>query len=252
MPARSDDPIRTSQEAMRPVLPKRFYAIVSVVPEAGGGFAVRLDDRTPKSPARHPIVLPTADAAAAVAEEWRVLEDVIDPARMPMTRLVNSALDVVAPDAAPIVSEIVKYAGSDLLCYRADGPVSLVKAQADAWDPVLTWADETFGARFVLAEGVNFVAQPAKTLAAVEERVRGEASPFALAALHVMTTLTGSALIALAVAAGRLSAGEAWAAAHVDEDHQIARWGEDAEASARRDRRFAEFEAAARLRLLLG
>ena len=169
----------------------------------------------------------------------------IDPAGMPMTRLVNSALDGVAQDMASVKAEIVKYAGSDLLCYRAGEPASLVETQARFWDPILTWAQEELGARFICAEGVMFAEQPATSLAAIERVVAQVSSPLALAALNVMTTITGSALLALAVAKGRLDAAQAWEAAHVDEDHQMRTWGEDAEALARRARRWREMDAAA-------
>ncbi|MEI2734565.1 MAG: ATP12 family protein [Rhodoblastus sp.] len=79
---------------------------------------------------------------------------------MPVTRLVNSALDGVARDLSGVVADIVKYAGSDLVCYRAGEPDGLVAAQAAAWDPALAFAREKFGARFILAEGVMFAAQP--------------------------------------------------------------------------------------------
>jgi chaperone required for assembly of F1-ATPase len=170
---------------------------------------------------------------------------------MPLTRLANSVIDGVVVRAGEVRAGIVKYAGSDLLCYRAEGPAELVRRQAQAWDPVLDWARRVHGAGFAVAQGVMPAEQPAAARAAVAQ-VLEPYGPFALAALHVMTTLMGSALLALAHAQGRLSAGEAWAAAHVDEDWQISQWGEDAEATAARERRWAEMQAASRLLQLLG
>ena len=147
-------------------------------------------------------------------------------------------------------ADIVKYAGSDLVCYRAEAPPELVRRQAQAWDPVLAWAREALGASLPRRPG-HHAGQPARAGGGRRRAALEVHGAFELAALHVMTTLTGSALLALAHARGRLTAEEAWAAAHVDEDWQISQWGEDAEAKARRERRWAEMQAASRLLALL-
>lgn len=239
-----------------PAKPKRFYALASVA-EREGGFALLLDGRPARTPAKRPLALSSEVAAAAVAAEWNAQVTVIDPALMPLTRIANSAIDGVAEQMAAVVAELKTYLGSDLLVYRAAEPARLVADQAAAWDPVLAWVGDAFEARLVLAEGVTFVAQPPATLgrlgAVVDGLVgQGRGAPFRLAALHVMTTLTGSALLALAVMHGRLSPEQAWAAAHVDETFQESRWGSDAEALVRRDRRWADMAAAATLGLLAG
>lgn len=239
-----------------PPKPKRFYGQASV-DERDGAFALLLDGRAAKTPAKRPLALSSRPAAEAVAEEWNAQVEVIDPARMPLTRMTNTAIDGVAEQMAAVADEVKTYLGSDLLLYRAADPASLVAAQAAAWDSVLDWARDSFGARFVLAEGITFVAQPTATLAAmgavVDEIVgQGGGAPFRLAALNVMTTLTGSALLALAVMHGRLTPDEAWAAAHVDELFQESQWGADAEALDRRERRWTDMKAAATLGLLAG
>jgi chaperone required for assembly of F1-ATPase len=180
-----------------------------------------------------------------VAAEWERQSDTIDPTDMPLTRLLNSAIDGVAHTMAETRADILSYAGSDLLCYRAEEPDTLVARQAHAFDPVLRWAAESLGARFNVTTGVMHVAQPPEALAAIGAALDAYDDPVALAALSVMTTLTGSALLALAVARGLLSPENAWRAAHVDEDFQAERWGADAEAMARREARRREFEAAA-------
>jgi chaperone required for assembly of F1-ATPase len=147
-------------------------------------------------------------------------------------------------------AEIAKYAASDLLCYRAEGPAELVRRQAEAWDPVLAWAGSEFGAHLITGRGIVPVCQSPAALAAIASRL-SDLDALALTAHHVMTTLTGSAVLALAHARGRLTAEQAWAAAHIDEDWQIGQWGEDAEAQARRARRWAEMQAASRLLALL-
>jgi chaperone required for assembly of F1-ATPase len=229
--------------------PKRFYRSASA-DGAPPTCRVLLDGRPVRTPARREMAVPTRPLAEALAAEWEAQGERVDPATMPLTRLVNSALDGVTGRQRDVRAEIAKYAASDLLCYRAEGPAELVRRQADAWDPVLAWAREALGARLVLGQGIVPVAQPRAATAAVE-RALAELDAFGLAAHHVMTTLMGSALLTLAHARGRLTAEEAWAAAHVDEDWQIGQWGEDAEAEARRDRRWAEMQAASRMLALL-
>ncbi|RXF75190.1 ATP12 family chaperone protein, partial [Hansschlegelia zhihuaiae] len=229
-------------------LPKRFYKEAQVIVTAEG-FAIALDGRHARTPARAPLALPTAALAEAVAEEWRAQGEAIDPSTMPLTRLANVAIDGVAQEAEAVAAEIVKYAGSDLVCYRAEGPERLVARQSELWDPVLAFAREELGARFMLAEGVMFVGQPEETLAAVD-RATPRDDPFVLAALSTMTTLTGSALIALGVLRGRFTAAAAWEAAEVDEAWNAELWGADSEAEARRALRWRDMAAAARMAAL--
>jgi chaperone required for assembly of F1-ATPase len=238
-----DEAIRQSQANMRTTAIKRFYELVSVG-EAEGGFAVLLDGRAARTPAKAKLILPTRALAEALAGEWAGQGETLAAHAMPLTRLANSAIDGVAQALDAVREEIAGYAGSDLLCYRAIEPERLVEMQRDAWDPVLAWAEAELGGRFVLSAGVVHVAQPANTLAAARAAIFSYESPFAVAALHGLTSLSGSALLALAVARGALGAEEAWRAAHVDEDYQISFWGEDEEAALRRAARWREFEAA--------
>ncbi|HWG05861.1 MAG TPA: ATP12 family protein, partial [Beijerinckiaceae bacterium] len=214
-------------------------------------FVVLLAGRAALTPGRARLALPTQAAAEALAAEWAAQGETIDPRKMPLTRLVNSALDGVARESEAVRAEIVKYAGSDLLCYRAAEPASLVAAEAKAWDPMLAWARDDLGIALKLASGIAFVAQPEDARAVVARAVDTVATPIELACLHVMTTLTGSVVLALAVARGRLGVAEAWAIAHAEEDFQIAAWGADEQAMARRQERETEMHAAARLLELL-
>jgi chaperone required for assembly of F1-ATPase len=228
---------------------KRFYRAVTA---DGAPPAVRvlLDGKPMRTPAKRELALPTRALAEAVAAEWEAQIDHMDPAAMPLTRFANSALDGVTGREAEVRAEIAKYGASDLLCYRAEGPAELVRRQGEAWDPMLSWARKELGAHFATGQGIVPVAQPPAAIAAIEDAV-ADLDALALTAHHVMTTLTGSAVLALAHARGRLTAEDAWAAAHVDEDWQIGQWGEDAEANARRARRWAEMQAASRLLQLL-
>ena len=241
------DPVEAVRRSARSQLRRRFYknAHVDIAHEGSGagGFAIRLDGRAVRTPARRVLEAPTRALADALAAEWNAQEELIDPLNMPLTRLANSIIDGVVDAPAAVAAEIEKYLGSDLVVYRAPGPQGLIARQALAWDPLLAWARETLRARFVLAEGISFVAQPAAAVAAARAAIPRD--PWRLGALNAITTLTGSALIALAVAAGRLSAEEAWAAAHVDEDWNMDFWGRDASALDRRAFRFAEMRAAA-------
>ncbi|MGA2637979.1 ATP12 family chaperone protein [Methylocella sp.] len=245
------DPIAMARRDLQKALPKRFYKEAAAA-ERDGTYALLLDGRPAKTPGRNAFAAPTLEAAQALAQEWARQAEFIDPAAMPLTRMANSAIDGVAQAIDATAEDIARYGASDLVCYRAGEPEALAKAQAARWDKVLDFAREKLGARLICAEGVNYVEQPEAARQAILAAVKriagtGPAAPFALAALHVMTTLTGSALLALAVADGVLTPQEAWEAAHVDEDFQTKIWGADDEALARRARRWTEMEAAAGL-----
>jgi chaperone required for assembly of F1-ATPase len=225
-------------------LAKRFYKEVATKDE-GAGASLLLDGKPVRTPAKALLALPTKKLAEAVAEEWREQGDRIDPRTMPLTKLANSAIDGVKGREDAVIDDIVKHAGLDLLCYRAGGPQGLVDAQTKHWDAIVAWARDALAAPFALAEGIVHVAQAESSLAEIRKRLEG-LDAFSLAALHVMTSLTGSALLALAVALERLTPDEAWKAAHVDEDWQISQWGEVAEAKTRREARHRDFQAAAR------
>lgn len=244
------DPVKAARDPAR-ALPKRFYKEAAAGP-AEQGYGIFLDGRPVNTPARRPLVAPSLPLMDAVAAEWARQGETIDPATMPLTKLMNTALDGVASHMAEVEADTARYAGSDLICYRAGEPESLAAAQCAAWDPLVAFAREKLGAKLALAEGVMFIEQPQGALDAVSRALRdyvgqGAGAPFRLAALNVMTTLTGSVIIALAAALHQIGAGKAWEAANVDEDWQMRAWGEDVEAMARRAARFQEFEAAALL-----
>ncbi|TVR09066.1 MAG: ATPase [Salinarimonadaceae bacterium] len=245
------DPQAAARQAQCGALPRRFYERATIEPR-DEGFVLTLDARPARTPGRNPLAAPTRALGEAIAAEWAAQGETIDPGSMPLTRIANSALDGVAREREAVLAEIAKYAGSDLVCYRAAEPERLVAAQNEAWEPVLAFARERLDARFALAEGVMFVAQPPEAIAAVEARLARETCPFRVAALHVMTTLTGSALIALAAADGALDGETAWRAAHVDEITQESFWGADEQALARRAARKREFNAALAVYALAG
>jgi chaperone required for assembly of F1-ATPase len=238
---------RVKEHAAKPSKPalKRFYEAVAVTEEQGG-FGIALDRRPVRTPERAPLILPTRVLVDAVAEEWAAQGSLIDPASMVMTKLANTAIDRVAGRERAVAAEIVEYGGCDLVCYRAEVPERLVARQSAAWDPLLTWAARALDCHFVCVTGLVHHPQPAGALAAFARELERQDS-FRLAALHTITTLTGSAVLALALGQGAITADEAWAAAHVDEDWQFEQWGHDAEAQARRAARRHEFNSAVRL-----
>lgn len=240
------DPIRRAQNQMKRPLPKRFYEAATVEAD-DGAFSVRLDGKAVRTPGGKALLLPTGASAKLVADEFDAQTDVINPVSMPVYRLVNTAIDGVASDPQAVLEDILRFASSDLLCYRAGTPASLAARQTELWDPVLDWAQDRLGARLVLAEGVMHVEQPRESLAALGVHLKQHAEPLRLASLHVMTSLTGSALLALAVLMGEMTTEAAWTAAHVDEDFQASQWGDDAEALARRASRWRDMAAAAAL-----
>ena len=242
------DPIEAARRSVKRKQRARFYQHATVA-EAPDGFQILLDGKPVRTPARHLLAAPTRVLAEAIAAEWDSQRETIDPVRMPQTRLANAIIDGVVKSPQPVAAEIEKYLGSDLLCYRADTPERLVALQAQHWDPVIEWARDGLGARFVLAQGVVFAQQPEGAIAAAARAIPCNASDvkeiWRLGALSSITTLTGSALLALALAHGRLDADAAWAAANVDEDWNMQTWGGDEVALARREFRLTEMQAAA-------
>ncbi|MFM8701099.1 MAG: ATP12 family chaperone protein [Hyphomicrobiales bacterium] len=240
------DPVALAHRDLAGALPRRFWARVDLGP-VEQGFHLLLDGRPARTPARRPLALPNEAVGRLVAEEWTRIGETIDPSLMPCTKIVNSAIDGVAHDIAGVRADFVKYAESDLLCYRTRHPERLAELQKESWDPILAWGHARFGARFTLAEGIVYVEQPKTSIAAIANHVSGISDVFHLAALHVVTTLTGSVLLALAVSENQLSTGDAWTLAHLDEDFQMEVWGHDEEAMARRAMRGSDMEAACRL-----
>lgn len=228
---------------------KRFYRLAEVTGE--GPYGVALDGWAVKTPGRRNLAVPSFALAEAIAGEWAAQGDRIEPERMWMTKLANTAIDLVERDEKRVIAEIVSYAGSDLVCYRAAEPESLVIRQGELWDPILSWAEETLGVRFVTVQGVMYRTQPPETLQSVGSYLH-RFDAMQLCALHNIATLTGSALLALVIASGVLEPERAWVAAHADEDWQAERWGEDAEAAERKARRKQEFDAAVRFLDLVG
>ncbi len=241
------DPIKT---AAKRVLPKRFYKLAHVEKSPEGQFRILLDNRPVRTPAKAELQLPSQALAEAVAAEWEAQGEYVDPATMPLTRIANSTIDGVVARRADVELEMANYACNDLVCYRAETPQALVQRQAEAWDPVVAWAAKNLGVEPRIARGIMHVAQPPELAQAVKNALSAR-QPLHLAALHVITTLTGSALLALAHADGLLEPDALWKAAHIDEDFQIEQWGWDAEAEARRSFRHNELIAAARVLALL-
>jgi chaperone required for assembly of F1-ATPase len=236
------DPTEAARRSMRPAMRRRFYQKAAVANTAEG-FAILLDGKPVRTPARRDLAAPTPALAEVLAAEWDAQKEMVNPATMPLTRLANSIIDGVAQSPLPVIDEVAQYLGSDLLFYRAEGPQGLVERQTRQWDPVLAWARDELGARFILASGVMFVEQSKEAIAAARTAI--PADVWRLGAVSSITTLTGSALVALAMLRGRLSVDEAWAAAHVDEDWNMEFWGRDQRALERRAYRFAEILAAA-------
>ena len=211
---------------------KRFYKNAGVI-ETPQGFGVTLDGKPVRTPAKRPLAVPTRALAEAIAAEWQAQGDAVDPKRLPLTRLASIALDLVAPRREAVVAEVVKYAGTDLVCYRAEEPAELRARQHAVWQPVIDWAAERFEAPLDVTSGVLPVPQPAATLAAFASAVEAY-DTHRLAALHLATAALGSLVLALALIEGRLDAESAFAAAQLDESFQIERWGEDPEQTKRR------------------
>jgi len=238
------DPEEAVRRAARTPQRKRFYARAGVV-EGRDGFAITLDDRPIRSPSGRQVVVPSWEIAEAIVTEWEAQREFIDPLTMPMTRFANSVVEAVVDRVDAVTEDMAKYFQSDLLFYRAGHPEALVAREAAHWDPLLFWAADALGAHFILAEGIVHVRQPESAIAAARAALPKD--PWSIAALHVVTTLTGSALLALALLHGVVDQDQAWTAAHVDEDWNSEKWGVDEEVAARRAARLVDFRAAARI-----
>ena len=229
--------------------PKRFYKEVAVAEEPRG-YAVLLDGKPIRTPARAPMLLPCKRLAEAVAEEWRAQQAQIRPDTMPLTKFTYTAIDRVMPNRKDVIAQIVTYGNADLLCYRAGSPPDLVQRQSAMWNPLLDWAHDALGARLCTGEGVVYIEQPEAAALALEQAV-SEADNFELAGLHAAASLLGSLVLALALHAGRVDADEAFHASHLDEIYQAQIWGEDWEAKERMDRQARELSDTARFLHLL-
>ena len=210
---------------------KRFYKDVSVAP-SDGGFAVLLDGRSVKTPARNTLVLPTEKLASAIAAEWRAQGDEVIATSMPLLRLANAVIDGVAVNRESVIDAILRFGENDLTCYRAHQPPDLVARQREGWDPLLAWARQKFGADMLVADGITHVDQSPETLSVLRGAMAGY-GPFTLAGLHVVTSVAGSLVLGLAVVEGEISGAHAFALSRIDEIYQAEKWGEDAEAAKR-------------------
>lgn len=223
---------------------KRFWATARVV-GAGGAWEVLLDTRPIRTPGKAPLHLPTRALAEALATEWDGQGERVDPAAMPLTRAANTAIDRVTPQRAAVAAEIARYGETDLLCYRAPGPQALRAEQDAAWNPLLAWAVERFDARLAVADGVIYAPQePAAT-----ERLAAAVDAFdawELTGLHELVTISGSLVLGLACAEGRLDPDETWRLSRIDEDWNVREWGEDAEAAAAAAKKHEDLCQAAR------
>jgi chaperone required for assembly of F1-ATPase len=228
---------------------KRFYKEVSVAP-SDGGFAVLLDGRSVKTPARNTLVLPTEKLATAIAAEWRAQGEEVIATSMPLLRLANTVIDGVISHRDGVIDAILRFGENDLTCYRAHQPPDLVARQREGWDPLLAWARQKFGASLEVADGITHVDQPPQALAALRNALANYDS-FTLAGLHVVASITGSLVLALAVAEGEVIGAHAFALSRIDETYQAEKWGEDAEAAKRATALAHELDKAVELMVAL-
>lgn len=228
---------------------KRFYDTAEAM-HSSDGWAITLDGRGVKTPARQPLAMASRKLAEAIAAEWAGQEEEIDPVAMPLTGLANAAIDRITPAQQEFAAELAEYGETDLLCYRADSPAALVANQCATWNPLLGWAQQRFDITFETIIDIVHRPQPEATVARL--RAATEAyGPFRLAGLSPMVRVGGSLVAALALAEQAFDEPSVWAATRIDEEWQASQWGEDEEAIAARDARHREFSAGMRfLRLL--
>lgn len=229
---------------------KRFWKEVST-PAEGDGWAIRLDNRAIQTPARAPLVVPTKPLAAAIAEEWRLIDDEIDPRAMPLTGLANAAIDRIAPDRQAFAAGLAKYGEADLACYRSEWPPELVRRQQASWDELLAWGRHRYDVDFATTSGLLHLPQAQATIDRLSEAV-AELDAFHLAGLSPLVSTGGSLIAALAVLEKDITPEVAWEAASIDERWQLEQWGDDSEAETALENRRRDFFAGARFLDLLG
>lgn len=229
---------------------KRFWKEAAAVP-AAGGWAIELDGKPLRTPARKPLVAPSEALSRAIAREWNDAGETVDPRAMPLTGLANAAIDRIAADPGSFAAGLAKYGESDLVCYRAEGPRELVARQEASWDVLLGWARRRFDVDFCTTSGILHLPQPEETVRRLTHAV-ASLDPFSLAGLSPLVTISGSLIAALAVAERQLSPRQAWEAVTVDEEWQREQWGADADADAALGSRRSDFFAAARFLELSG
>lgn len=229
---------------------KRFWK-TATAEVCDGGFTVRLDGRAVKTPAKAAFVVPTLAMAQAAAAEWDAQTGEVKPDSMPVTRAANSAIDKLSVQFDEVVGLLAAYGETDLLCYRATGPEALVARQAAAWDPLLDWASTVLDAPLTATAGVIHIAQPPHSLRRLHD-LTAAFDLFRLAAFHDLVAISGSLVLALAVAQGRLSADEAFEISRIDETWQAEIWGVDEEAALLETARKQAFHEAARFMALCG
>jgi len=228
---------------------KRFWETAEAT-ATGAGFAIALDGRPVKTPAKADLILPTEKLADAVAAEWNGVGETIDPRAMPLTGLANAAIDRIAPDKLQFASGIARYGESDLTCYRAEGPDMLVRRQQEVWDVLLDWARRRYDVDFTTCSGVMHVEQPSDTIRKLSHEVQA-LDAFRLAGLAPLVTIGGSLVAALAVYEEMMPAEAAWEAVSLDERWQLEQWGDDSDARSALGARRRDFLAAARFLDLL-
>jgi chaperone required for assembly of F1-ATPase len=214
--------------------PKRFYATVTIEPRPNG-FAILLDNKPIRTPGGNALLLPARNLAEAIAAEWQAQREYIDAQTMPILRLVNTALERIPQTRAGVIAQLLEYGRHDLLCYRAEAPESLVRRQAEQWQPLLDWISATYRITLLSTAGIAAIVQSPESIAALETQLTA-LDDFALAGVSAATALTGSIVLALALFSGRLEASAAFRLASLEETFQAEHWGVDAEAEARLQR----------------
>ncbi|MFC3712001.1 ATP12 family chaperone protein [Sphingoaurantiacus capsulatus] len=221
---------------------KRFYKEAAAAP-VDGGWQVTLDGRAIRTPAKAPLVVPGEAMARAIAGEWAAQGEEIKPGSMPLTGLANATIDRVSAGREAFIDSLAAYGDGDVLAYRAEHPDDLLQRQVAAWNPILDWAERRYGVEFTLVQGIMHKPQPAGTVATLRAALAG-LDDFTLTAMQPLVTITGSLVIALALLESAIDAETGWTAAHLDELYQVEKWGEDSLATAARDHRRADFDAA--------
>jgi len=244
---RSDfvDPVQKTQELTKPKKISRFYKKVSVE-SYDASFCVLLDGKKARTPKKNIIQFPSQTLAEAIADEWDAQGKDIDPFSMPMNRLCNVALDIDDQAIKPLVDELLNFIQTDALIFRSYEPEALVALQEDQWNIIQEYAEDLLEGKIITTKGLSIPDQ-SDILSENARNILSALSIFELTALHTITTISGSIFIALVLFTQGISSDQAWQAGHLEEDWNIALWGDDEEAQKRRKFRRKEWDAACKV-----
>ncbi|RGP39958.1 ATP synthase mitochondrial F1 complex assembly factor [Altererythrobacter insulae] len=224
---------------------KRFYEKVDVTEVADGGWQVTLDGRGLKTVKGTPQIVPTRALAQELAREWSDQGEDMEASHFVHRDQTDFAIDIVALDRGAAIDQMIKYAETDTLCYRADPDDALFARQQSKWEPLLAKVEQSHGLKFTRVSGIMHREQPEATMANLRKQLQ-EKDAFTLAGMQTMAALSASMCVPLLALEDDAEPISLWRAASLEEEWQADLWGRDPQAEERRAKRQEAFLSAFR------